>query len=866
MTGFRLSATDANQSSVTMTPTPGRNNVVCGSFVPNHNAALGQVIEYDGYSRPISVTLPNGAKSSATYDSAGRLQSVIRANGSVARYTCTVNPTTATETTEGKFKRMSYDGLGRHFKTEIGDANGVTSVSLKTYDPNYPAKVAQTSSPVAPGTAPAWQVHHYDELRRLTRVDLPNGSGSKNYSYAGNTKNVTDPAGRLTTYFLNAANKVDKVVRPHPTVPGKTLETAYRYDPNHHLAAVTAPGDVATQYRSFQRDAGGRLTFKQHAESGQVRLAYNVDGTLASKIDANSQKVMYRYDAYKRRVAITRYTASGKIDPAQSEQHFYDSNPFVQGYSENSMGRLAAIQWGSAGSPAGQFTEMYSYSQAGAPVAKRLRISRGTKFVEIEVTYKYDAQGRLIQTTYPGDGGTFTYTYDTLGRPSGLSQQGVGDIVKALQYTPGSQCSCSNASGLVSEMSILVPGTSDYYTVARTYNARSQVIRIQGKPQQDVPATAWMPRVDQQRTYQAGANDGRMAQILDAVSGESINYQYDSLGRLTTAATVSDKWGLSFRYDDFGNRTSQTVTKGRGPSSQLAFDPATNQILDPRVQYDANGNMIKYPSLTLTYDVENRLTQAVHSQNGAEEYAYDVSNRRVWRKKVNGAEEVSLYGYTGGKLAAYALTTDAQGNLTLTSKSKSVYFDGLPVYSGGVLVVRDSVNSVIARIGGASGKQAETAQYFPFGEEYQPSADDREKFNSYVRDSATGLDYAQNRYYLTSIGRFLTPDPLDRSARPKHPETWNRYAFVCNDPINYSDPLGLDSNSSGKVVWHPPKKNPNPPPPPPSMTCTYVLTPVGGVVTGLAGFIAPPVAATVFIITLACTITNAGTSGPPQWP
>ena len=42
------------------------------------------------------------------------------------------------------------------------------------------------------------------------------------------------------------------------------------------------------------------------------------------------------------------------------------------------------------------------------------------------------------------------------------------------------------------------------------------------------------------------------------------------------------------------------------------------------------------------------------------------------------------------------------------------------------------------------------------------------------------------------MGRFLTPDAYGGSGKPVHPQTWNRYADVIDDPLNKIDPLGLD--------------------------------------------------------------------------
>jgi RHS repeat-associated protein len=95
------------------------------------------------------------------------------------------------------------------------------------------------------------------------------------------------------------------------------------------------------------------------------------------------------------------------------------------------------------------------------------------------------------------------------------------------------------------------------------------------------------------------------------------------------------------------------------------------------------------------------------------------------------------------------------------------------------------------------GSDRRNTRYYPYGEEYTATANDREKFASYFRDSSTGLDYAMNRYYGSNLGRFLTPDPFGGSAKPTDPQTWNRYAYVGNDPGNRTDPSGL----VGECFW-----------------------------------------------------------------
>jgi RHS repeat-associated protein len=99
--------------------------------------------------------------------------------------------------------------------------------------------------------------------------------------------------------------------------------------------------------------------------------------------------------------------------------------------------------------------------------------------------------------------------------------------------------------------------------------------------------------------------------------------------------------------------------------------------------------------------------------------------------------------------------------------------------------------------------------YLPFGEELfagtsgrtqaQGYAADsvRQKFTAYERDDETGLDYAQARYHASKLGRFTSIDPLSSSAKLTDPQTLNRYSYVSNNPVVFSDPTGLERGYAG---------------------------------------------------------------------
>ena len=123
-------------------------------------------------------------------------------------------------------------------------------------------------------------------------------------------------------------------------------------------------------------------------------------------------------------------------------------------------------------------------------------------------------------------------------------------------------------------------------------------------------------------------------------------------------------------------------------------------------------------------------------------------------------------------------------SLTVASLETRVWFGAKLVTLNGATMTPDRLGSY--------------GTYYPYGEGRTPPAipNDEEKFATYTRDSATGLDYAVNRYYYNVSGRFMSADPYVNSAGPTEPGSWNRYAYTRGDPTNRLDPFGTCDQSS----------------------------------------------------------------------
>jgi RHS repeat-associated protein len=87
----------------------------------------------------------------------------------------------------------------------------------------------------------------------------------------------------------------------------------------------------------------------------------------------------------------------------------------------------------------------------------------------------------------------------------------------------------------------------------------------------------------------------------------------------------------------------------------------------------------------------------------------------------------------------------------------------------------------------------------PWGGETARSSDQAfqpHRYTTYERDS-NGGDEAMMRRYTGKFHRFTQPDPADGSYDFTNPQSFNRYAYVQNDPVNFIDPLGLEPDAEG---------------------------------------------------------------------
>ncbi len=87
------------------------------------------------------------------------------------------------------------------------------------------------------------------------------------------------------------------------------------------------------------------------------------------------------------------------------------------------------------------------------------------------------------------------------------------------------------------------------------------------------------------------------------------------------------------------------------------------------------------------------------------------------------------------------------------------------------------------------------SSYAPFGEQYSGGGSfSFYDFTGQQQWTTSGLDDFLFRRYHPVQGRWISPDPAGLAAVDiTNPQTWNRYAYVANNPLSNIDPLGLEN-------------------------------------------------------------------------
>ncbi len=241
---------------------------------------------------------------------------------------------------------------------------------------------------------------------------------------------------------------------------------------------------------------------------------------------------------------------------------------------------------------------------------------------------------------------------------------------------------------------------------------------------------------------------------------------------------------MLLEHDDYGEQ-------GAGPHAlttrTLAGQPPASYHYDARGRQDSGpGRVVGYSDfdlprwigtpageVTFLYDAfGTRVSKAVGNQSPT----ITLSDLYERRATATGVEHVFYIPGEGGPVAE-VVYDEATGKKTQSA------------------IHRDALGSV-ALLSEKDGTGKERAFYDPFGLRIQADgAAEKDSFSvpfgftGQRHDAELGLIDMKGRMYDPAIRRFLTADPV--VPEPLFGQAYNRYSYVLNNPLRYTDPSGF---------------------------------------------------------------------------
>jgi RHS repeat-associated protein len=730
------------------------------------NSTVDSLTTLDGLGRTILQQTRQAPSSSnfdtveSTYDALGRAYCVTLPYSSTSGQIGTPAASTCT----------TYDAMSRPLT--VLDGNGVGSTIYFYGNPGSQNNdVLTTRSP-----APTWDSENtkrrqfeYDALGRLTSVCEVTG-GTAAWP-GGNCAQNTATTGYWTRYKFNPM--------------GSLLGVCQLTTQPLNIDCVQTPSS-GQQTRKFAYDWKSRViseTVPETGASGNGTATYVYDsdytcgtytGDLVKTVDAAGNTICSTYDKLHRKLTTTY--PSGIYATATPQKHFvYDAATINTSPTHTAMTNTPA-----------RLAEAYT---CFSPCSSKL--------TDIGLSYTVRGETSDVYESTPNSGGFYYHSTQTYWANRGLNQLTGNLALPTITYGPDGEGRIKTVSASSGQNP--VSGT--------TYNYAGLPTAINlGSGTGDSDAYQYDPSTNHMTQYSFAVNGTSLTANLgwnanatlqsqnitdgfNSADTQNCSYIYDDITRLTSANCASAA-AQTFSYDPFSN-----IDKSGSPYTfNPTYSSTTNRIVSVggvSATYDANGNVTFDTVHTYTWDADGHPLSVDAGLSDAVSLAYDAFGRMVEQSRGSAYTQIA-YSPLGQKLALMNGQTLQKAMVPLTGKSLAVY------NSSGILYYAHSDMLGSIRLGTTPGRSMyfDTA-YAPYGEPYasagtlDPSyTGQTNDTSSYRQDTAGGLYDFPLREYSTQ-GRWPNPDPLGRRATcPKDPQTQNRYAYVRNNPITYTDPTG----------------------------------------------------------------------------
>ncbi len=729
---------------------------------------------------------PAGLWTSYSYDSLGRVTNIAPPGDAPT----TVNYDSTTQTTATRdggaglftFERYIYDGLARtsrEIRLLPSNSPSPYAVRLTQYDPaEHTSFVSEwTGCSDLPGCAASTpsagtRSSNFDPLGRPQTTRNADGA-TTSISYADGSSLFSDTKKAVTVGNINGACT-------GVCSGGISATTTYRYDASGRLTSVTEPGgaDVTSyaydvngkltgvsqgvQTRAFAYDAVGFLRSETTPEKGTVTYdSYGSLGNLLSQTEPGGLVSTRTYDFAGR---LTGVVSGGQryLTNCYDGQACADGNPGYSGglHPPGNLTRRIAFNPLSPSAPT--VTDDLSYSDSAGRLSGQTTAIAGGGNLATTQRWQFNALGLVAHHSHPRPDGLppliVSTDYDA-GLPRTQYLNGLPVVTGIIHRASGSLATYSTGIGIghnvtttiAEDSSTLLPRPSRISATAE--GAPSPAFDTQGY------------------TYDGAGN----------IVGMGIDsFAYDTRSRLTFA-TLSGLGSQGFTYDRYGNLLSKGAVS-------FSVSPSTNHITT--AAYDPRGNLTANAGESYDYDGLNRQFRHTADSN-VWNYAFDGADERLVKAPpAQGAWTYTLRDESQRIASEFAAATPSRDDVFLGNLLVASYANGAVAGNDRVWTFYASDHLGTPRlVTDIFASTLETPRNWPYGETATPTGlFQRIRFASMERDTEASRYYDHARNHEFNLGRFLSPDTA--SGMTVEAQSWNRYSYTLNSPLNYTDPTG----------------------------------------------------------------------------
>ncbi|MCC6338170.1 MAG: hypothetical protein IT380_29780, partial [Myxococcales bacterium] len=661
-------------------------------------------------------------------------------------------------------------------------------------------RLTHESLPFFATEIPEYLVRTYDKLGRVTMLRNTGSGDTETVVYEGLVQRYTDARGMLTKLTRDVKGRL---VRSANFENGtREVPTTYEYTAFDSLWKVTDP---LGRLRVTSYDVLGRRESLVDPDSGATQSHYNAFDDEKWSQDPRGATLTTTFDGVGRKTGATLVPAGGVAAGLAS-----NTESFVWDTAPSGKGKLASTT-----SMDGVVTS-YGYTSLAQPASETWTIPGAGAYT---LTTSYDLSGRVAGHGYPGGFAT-AFEYDVSGHVANV-------------YWPGAQqprifhVEDVNAAGQVT--------SEEFGNQAITGRVYDKAFRLTYQDTMQRAQIGGSASFFQQLKYEYGPG-GVVVAKHDTTKQLSEFFQHDFANRLKQWR-VQQRYGgtcrggiIDYAYDDAGNLLGRTmqgstgfnVVNGYGPQGQMsggvnALTSSTEGTAPTTFfKYDAAGNQtgVYYHRAAsgptdpgdkrLSWTHFNLPRQVVDniSATGTTTFRYDAGHQRV--VETRGSDVKVTLGQAFEERQSGATTTRthsvyAEGRLVAQFTQSALYGQWNPNFTA-TYVHQDALGSPDAMTGGSPGRPrlVERGKYDPFGERRNP--DDvfapapqvhtrNVGFTGHQPDDSFGLTNMKGRLYDQRTGRFVSADPL--VSAPAFGQSFNRYSYVHNDPLHFSDPSGF---------------------------------------------------------------------------